>query len=199
MKIKSFFLLLILFAARIPLMAQSDEKREYEQSVDIEMVPGPILEYLSPFIDKARKVKFFRESDGENRTWEIKMKYQGRQFSIEFFDDNRLKDIEELVRWKRLNEEMRRPLNEYFDSNYKRFRIKRLQKQYHPANPSAPEEFLVKVLSSAQVPPDGYEIEAEVSGRETDDFGLFEYRFDQNFQMLSKRKIIPVSDGNLLF
>ncbi|MEE4176475.1 MAG: hypothetical protein V2I46_03105 [Bacteroides sp.] len=199
MKKKINLLFLILTSVGMSSLAQSVEKREFEQSVKMHQVPGQILEYLSPFMDKAKKVKYFRESDGENLTWEVKLKFKGRQFSIEFFDNHTLKDIEELVRWKSLEPEAGVPLNDYFESNYRRFRIKRIQKQYHPGKDVEMTAFIEKVLSADNLPPSGFEIEAEVRGHDRGDFGFFEYQFDASFNLVSKRKIIPVSDGNLLF
>lgn len=199
MKEKLLFLLISLMLAGVSSLAQSDTKREFEQSVKPGQVPEAILNVLTPFIEQGRRIKYFKESDGENISWEIKMRYQGRQFSIEFYEDSRLKNIEELVGWNRLERGPRNSLGAFFESNYQRFRIKRFQKQYIPDKDQEVGTFISKVLSVEGLPPDGYEVEAEVRSKETREFGFFEYLFDQDFQLISKRKIIPVPDGNLLF
>lgn len=127
------------------------------------------------------------------------MIYNGRQFSIEFFEDFELKDVEELIRWRRLEDSVKRPINVHFSDNYSRFRIKRFQKQFFPDTGVDPQSFLSSIFSGERHAPEGYEVEAEVRNTDSRKFGFYEYQFDKEFRLINKRQIIQDPDGNLLF
>jgi hypothetical protein len=199
MKSKPFSFLFFLILLGAPVFAQTDFKREFEQSIRKSQTPQEILESLSPFMDQARRVRCFRQVDGQELSWEVKMNYRGRQFSIEFYDDYTLKDIEELIRWRKLEFTTRKSIEEFFKENYSRYRIKRFQKQFIPQEGEYLFSFIANTLTNASIKPDGYEIEAEVRNNETGELGFFEYQFDSEFRLKRKRKIIHDPDGNLLF
>lgn len=179
--------------------AQPPVKLEVEQSIRRQDTPSQLLEILSPFLEQAKRVRYFMQTGIDQVTWEVKMSYNGRQFSIEFFEDFQLKDVEELIRWRRLEGRVREPINKYYSDNYSRFRIKRFQKQFFPDTEVDPQCFLSSIFSGERKGPDGYEVEAEVRNTDSRKFGFYEYQFDQEFRLINKRQIIQDPDGNLLF
>jgi hypothetical protein len=179
--------------------AQEGVKREFEQRVRPDQFPSSIYADLQPVTENARRVRYFREFDGENYSWEVKMVYGGRHFSLEYNDSHQLNDIEELVRWRRLDPATRAALSRYFESNYDRFRVKRFQKQFFPRPETDPMQTIEAILSGSRTNPDGYELEADIRRAEDRLIGTYEFQFDKDFNLVSKRKIVPLSHDNLVF
>jgi len=181
------------------LFAQEAGKIEFEKRVSKAQFPEQIIHELATFIDDARRIRYFQEFDGTQYFWEVKMVYNRRQVSIEYRADMSLLDVEVLESWSKVGPSIREPLSRFFDQNYKRFKITRIQQQFLPQPGQDIEPFITAVIKGYLPPAHAYELEAEVMGIETREFGFYEFLFDQNFHLIEKRKIIPLSDVNLHF
>jgi|GEM_PF-1372732 len=195
----SLTLFLLLFFGSLGLFAQPNGKTEHELRINRNEMPVKILEELADFLEEARRIRYFREFDGTSYFWEVKFIYEGRHFSVKFNQDYSLYDIEFLTHWRLAEREVRQPLISYFEQNYRRFRIKRLQFTFLPQPGISQPDFFERILDDALPPPQFYEVEAEVISSITGTMGFYEFRFDTHFNLVEKRIIIPVSDVNLHF
>lgn len=195
----SLTMFLLLFLSSFNLFAQQNGKTEFELRVNRHEVPVKILEELADFLEEARRIRYFREFDGTSYFWEVKFIYEGRSFSVKFNQDYSLYDIEFLTHWRLAEREVRQPLISYFEQNYRRFRIIRLQYTFLPRTDISQPDFFERILDDDLPPPQFYEVEAEVISPTTGAMGFYEFIFDTHFNLVEKRIIIPVSDVNLHF
>jgi len=198
---KPFRIITICFVLFIPfgLFAQEAGKIEFERRVSKDQFPAQIIQELSTFLDDARRVRFFQEFDGTQYSWEVKMVYNRKIFSIEYSADMSLLDIEVLENWRWVSTAIKEPLAYYFDKHYERYRIRRVQLQFLLQPGQTQVEFIAAILRYELPQAQSYELEAEVKGIDNKEFGFYEFLFDNKFQLIEKRKIIPISDVNLHF
>jgi len=72
-------------------------KNEVEVSIQPHQMPQKSLRLLAPVLAEARKARFYRETNGEQVSYESKLKWRWGAYSIEFHADGSLMDIEKLV------------------------------------------------------------------------------------------------------
>lgn len=195
----SLTMFLLLFLGSLGLSAQQNGKTEFELRMKRHEVPVKILEELADFLEEARRIRYFREFDGTSYFWEVKLIYEGRHFSVKFNQDYSLYDIEFLTHWRLAERAVRQPLTSFFEQNYKRFRIKRLQYTFLPRADISQADFFERIMDDELPPPQFYEVEAEVISPTTGAIGFYEFTFDTHFNFIEKRIIIPASDVNLHF
>jgi len=183
----------------LQLQAQQTGKIEYERKVSKQEVPTEILRELQEYIEEGRRIRYFKEFDGTSYSWEVKLIYEGKHFSIEYSADHTLLDIEQLVHWRLAGSNLRENLRKLFEQNYSRFKILRVQHTFLPPTGVARLDFIENVLDDDRPTANYFEIVAEVVSATTMELAQYEYIFDSAFKLISKRRIIPLSDVNLLF
>lgn len=198
-KLVRYFTICFVLFIHFGLYAQENGKIEFERRVSKDQFPAQIIKELSTYLDAARRVRFYQEFDGTRYSWEVKMVYNRKVFSIEYGSDLSLLDIEVLENWRWVSPSIKEPLADYFDKHYERHRIRRVQLQFLPQPGQTPEEFIASILRDDLPQAQSYELEGEVKGIANKEFGFYEFLFDHKFQLIEKRKIIPISDVNLHF
>ncbi len=174
-------------------------KDEVEESIAEQEMPEAALALLSPLLNEASAIRFYRETDNQQRSYECKMIWRGNDYSIEFHEDGSLMDIEQLVSFRSLSPVLREKINKHLSQEYRRFKIRKVQKQYsaeetNEADKEAIEEFMEKDQDDLRI---RYEIEVDIKSREA--VGSFEMLWDDEGNFLEKRKIIRRSLDNLLY
>ncbi|WKN30010.1 hypothetical protein PZB74_13650 [Porifericola rhodea] len=192
--------LLCIFTISHLALAQ-DEKKEYEEKIDESEIPETIKELLSPMMEDARRIKYFREYDENHSGYEIEMVWEGKKLSIEFYDDGRLMDIEELISHKEIEDEAREAIDEYMDDTYKRHRMLRIQRQYTAEEEDDEDEDEEIIEDFMEGDTDDltirYEIVAQVKGEEK--YGPYEFLFDDEGNTLKVQRIDRRSSDNVLY
>lgn len=175
-------------------------KNEVEESVRQEMMPEKALELLSDLLKDARKARFYRETDGERISYECKMVWKGDVYSIEFYENGSLMDIEKRVSYHSVSQEVRDNIEKYLAQQYKRFRIRKVQKQFSAEegddeeDEEVIEEFIEQDKDDLTI---RYELVADVRGQSG--VGSYEMLFDEKGNFLDKRKIVRRSLDNILY
>ena len=107
------------------------EKYEKEEKIQQKDFPKPALDLIEPILEKGRRTRFFKDYEKETYFFEVKTIYKEEKISIKFFKDGRLLDIEILKELNELPENIQDKLKQYFQSNYKKYQLNRIQIQYN--------------------------------------------------------------------
>lgn len=190
-------ILSILFTFIIHMSNAQDEKREYEQSIKKREIPAEILDSIEPFLQKAVRIKYYYETDGEAESYEIKGSVKKRDYSVEYQKDGRLIDIEMLIDFEEIPESTRNSIEKYLGENYDKYVFTRLQQQYFPHEKEAEEaleDFIEQDFEDFDI-----RYELEVDTRSNHQLGSFELLFDQEGKLIQQRKIVRRIDDNIFY
>ncbi|WP_375580482.1 hypothetical protein ABWH96_05455 [Marivirga tractuosa] len=209
---KPFLKYLILFLTYFAFASNSyaqeiGEKFEKEEKIKQEEFPKPALELIKPILKKGKRTRYFKDFDKDTYFFEVKTIYKDEKISIKFHKDGSLLDIEILKEIEELPEEIQKHIQEYFQPNYKKYKLNRIQIQYNREEEYEDgeleidddeeyiEEFLEMDLEDLIIK---YEIEAEVVDEENER-GYFEFLFGAKGKVEQINKIIKRADDNVLY
>jgi len=193
----SFILLGIMILCSSAAMAQS-EKNEVEDSIESNEMPGKAIETLSEFWPDLNDIRYFRQTDVETVTYEAKLEWQGKSYSIEFTTSGSIIDVEQLVEMEEIAPRARRGIDQYLQQQFEKVRVTRLQRQLIADDEDGIDDidFIDDILEEDK---EDYIIryELEVEGRSGSRIGAFELVFDRNGDIMQRRKIVRRSLDNL--
>ena len=198
MKHYASLFIISLLSGTITVWAQSDKKKEVEISIDQEQMPESATASLSEWLSEAQRIRFYQETDGDQISYEAKLRRKGKSYSVEFYEDGSLMDIEQLISYALLPEEVRHAIGEYLTQTYDRHQVRRVQKQYSTEDKDASdEETLKKVSEEDNDLTVRYELVVEV--RRDSEVGSYELLLDDQGNFLQERKIVRRSLDNILY
>ncbi len=189
---------LILFISHIPAFPQKI-KYEKENRINKEDFPEKALTLLDSVLKKARKIRFYSETNLETKGFECKFKLNKKRFSVEFTGDGKLEDVEFLFDMKRMPEHTRSAIYDHLRENYKKLRLRRIQKQYSGLDTRlSDKEILTRALRSDERNM-LIRYELELDGLQENDLVSHELLFGENGKLLQKRTIIDRQVDNILY
>lgn len=207
-KYRLFIPALLLFFISYSVFAQEiGKKYEKEISVKQEDFPEKALQLAAPILKRSEKAKFYKETNANGDFYEFKCRYKDEYISVKFTEQGELVDIEILRNLSDFPEQIQKSITHYFQENYKKYQLNRIQIQYNREeeyedgeleiddDEEYVEEFLEMDLEDLIVK---YEIEAETVD-ESNKRGFYEFLFDNSGQLQEKRVIIKRGDDNVLY
>lgn len=204
------YLLIILALISLPNISYSQEtdvKYEKEEKINQEEFPKSALELIDTILKKGKRTRYFKDHEEDNYFFEVKTIYKDEKISIKFYKDGSLLDIEILKEFNELSKDIQGKIQQYFQSNYKKHQLVRIQIQYNREveyedgqleiddDEEYLEEFLEMDIEDLIIK---YEIEAEVVD-EKNERGFFEFLFDDKGKIEQIKKIIKRADDNVLY
>ena len=200
MKSYIFCLSIAVLVGLADAQAQSDsEKSEVEVGIRRSEMPESAVTLLSDWLAEARRIRYYRETDGDQVSYEIKLKRKGKAYSVEFYEDGSLMDIEQLIRFRDLPHDVQKSLNRYLSQTYDHYRITRLQKQYSAEDADEDDEEVLEELEEGDEDDLTIRYELVVDIRLGNEVGSYELLFDDEGELLQKRKIVRRSLDNILY
>jgi hypothetical protein len=206
-----FKILLICFIicafSSTPYAQKIGEKYEREEKINQRDFPAPALELIEPILKNGKRTRYFKDFKKDTYFYEVKTIYKDEKISIKFYKDGRLLDIEILKDLKELPQDLQQQFRNYFQSNYKKYELNRIQIQYNREeeyedgeleiddDEEYVEEFLEMDVEDLIIK---YEIEAEVVNK-NNERGFFEFLFDADGKVEQINKIIKRADDNVLY
>ncbi|MGN8226635.1 hypothetical protein [Gracilimonas sp. BCB1] len=185
--------ILLIFSTRFG--AAQHTKSEVEKSIDRDALPARALSLINQFWKEQKKADFYRQSDGEMISYEVKLNWEGHLYSIEFDATGSLIDIEQLIEFEELPLALRNTITEEINNQYTTFRFTRVQRQFS-AFENNDEQMLVEILEK-----DFEDLliryEIEIDGQNKTELGSFEMLFDVNGNFIQKRRIVRRSLDNI--
>jgi hypothetical protein len=174
------------------------EKNEIERSIDRNDMPDKILALIDEFWPDLRGIKYFEQTDGKETTYEVKLEWQGDQYSIEFSTEGAVQDVEKLIEFGDIPEPARGSITRDLDEQFNKFRLTRIQLQFIAADKDGVDDsdFIDDILEKDA---DDYEIryEIELDGENRRELGSFELLYDEFGKLIEKRRIVRRSLDNI--
>jgi len=172
----------------------AQEKAEIEKRTQADEVPVTAVEWLDDAYEKARRIRWYYEETSGIQSYEAKLKWKGQMHSVEFDTSGMIQDIEILVEWEELPENVRKNIAAFIDSAFHKHRIEKIQKQWTGA-PSDLEDLIDEEEQEALNT--SYEI--EFYGKNDIHDELWEGLFDAEGRLLKKRIVKLIPNDNLNF
>lgn len=188
MKISPLFFALFFF---VQLTAQT--KNEVERRIKKKAVPSEVKDWFNDAYENQRKVKWFYQTDGDKKVYEAKLMYKNKNHSVEIQPNGDIVNIEVQIELDEIQQEVRQKILAYFNTNYNRFSIKKIQIQYTGSNDDL--EDLIdedEMVASINV---HYEI--EFYGKNENENELWEGLFNDVGNLIERKKIVLKSTDNL--
>jgi hypothetical protein len=186
------FLLLVFFCT-----GTSAQEKKYEREVKVKSadIPVEIHWLLRPYVDQIKKLKFYKETDGDHESYEAKFFYNQAKYSVEFSRKPERQDIEVLVPWSDVDDKVRAGISDFL-AQFDKHRIEKIQQQFSSKTKTAEE-----VFSDAWTAYFGdiicYELEVEV--KEKGSWVPYELLFNDQGQLLNKREVSKRSADFILY
>jgi hypothetical protein len=183
---------MLLVLLSLQLYAQDKQEREF--GVKEDEVPETALKWFNEAFNEPGKVNWYYEISSGKDSYEAKFKWKGNRYSVEFDTTGVIEDVEVTIPWKKIPSETRKILEHYFRTNYTKYKILKVQKQYsgEPGN--------LKSYMQGEEPIDIITVwEIEFHGRTETENELWEGLFAGGGSLLQIRKIIQSPTNNLEF
>lgn len=186
-----FLILFVLFS--LETIGQVKIEREYR--VNSNSVPLKALQWIdSTFQLKPSRIKWYNEITGNKQSFEAKLRWQGKSYSVEFDSQGDIEDIEINIKWQKLPENTKHAINQHLKSNYTSFKIIKIQQQL-VGTPNDLYHYIRKSSNSTVTL--NYEIEIRGSTKSQNE--IWEILFDSNGEFLTVNQVILNPSLNLDF
>lgn len=179
MRAYCLFFLLLLFG----YTATAQVKYEKEERIQKEALPTAVVKLLPLMETHAKRMRYYREFDGESISYEVKFKKHDAHFSVEFNQDGQLEDIEMLMSKAALPASVLETVKTHFQS----VKLTRIQKQFVHPKGGNPARTLQAVFEN-QIAPTAYEL--EISGKTQNGYRQFELLVAPTGKLLKKSTIL---------
>ena len=173
-------------------------KKEYEKSVKAEEIPDLVRYKAAPLLEDAEQVDYYEEYNGDELFYEIKMEWNEKQLSVEFYSDGRLMDIEHLITTDEIHEEAREQIVKYLEG-YDRYKITRLQRQYSAEDQDEEDEEVIEEFIEYDTDDLTVRYEMVVYLKGKGKYGLFEFLFDDDGELIETQRVERRSPDNVLY
>ncbi|MEY8849961.1 hypothetical protein AB9K26_14165 [Psychroserpens sp. XS_ASV72] len=183
MKYKIFGILLFC----LTLNLHSQTKNEKESRIALDAFPEQSQNVITSITKDVRRIRHYKETDGENLSFETKFKYDKHWFSVEFNASGILEDIEVEIKERQIADDIRSKINSYLKTHYSKFDFLKIQEQYPFNDSKSPQQFLKSVLSQRKNTLSNYEI--VVALKYDKDWQIKEMTFDENGIFLRERTL----------
>jgi hypothetical protein len=179
------------------LGAVAQTKTEFEKRIPTDSFPKAAQMLVKQLPKNVKKQQCFKEFSKETISYEIKLLYNGRHFSIEFNEYGDLEDVEIDVKEKTMTAKIHKEIAQHFKGNHKKYRWLKIQEQYNYDKTEDALDFIWHIMEGQIKKPPFYEIVAEVKKNRS--FVLKEYNFDANGKKIAERDIDPESYAHVLY
>jgi len=195
MKLKLLFLTFLLLLVSQLILGQT--KNEVEQRFKRGELPKITQNIVDILPDNCKRIKFYKETDGDKKSFEIKFKYKKQYYSIEFSEDGQLEDIEVVIKFKDIKAYTKKQIGNYFKQSYTKHKFIKIQRQYIYNYEIDASQFVINVLSKNTKTTTNFEIIAEVKSKKQRH--LEEFIFNNDGLFLNSRILNPESYEHVLY
>lgn len=195
MNLKLFTIILIFCLCWQTSIGQT--KNEREERIKISEFPEKAQNVIEALPKNCKRLKFYKETDGNKQSFEAKFKYEKRLYSLEFSKDGTVEDIEVKTKFKRLNGNIKSRINSYFKSTFNKRKIIKIQEQFIYNKKETASKFVEDVINKKTNALPNFEIIAEV--RTEDTRNIREFTFDSKGQFVIFRILNPTSYEHVLY
>jgi len=175
----------------------SQTKNEKEERIKASHFPESAKTLIKSLPKDCKHLKFYKETDNDKRSYEIKFKYKKQRFSLEFSEDGKIEDIEVLIKFKKVKKSTRNKIEDYLKNNYQKHKLIKIQKQFIYSSKISPSQFVDDVLSNNSNVTPNFEIIAEVKSNKKRE--VKEFTFNNKGEFMTSRPLNPTSYEHVLY
>jgi len=186
-----FWLFFVLFFCSFSGVSQ--EKEERELKIGLNDFPNSAQTIIRERVF-VKRIKFYKEIDGNKLSYEAKFKYRNYQYSLEFSETGTIEDIEIKIKEKELPESALANIEDYLDNNFDKFKLRKIQMQYLNSSFTDVINAAFEKMESDKI---NYEIIVEY--KKDRQIGLLEVTFNSKGQFLKKRDVKRSSYEHVLY
>jgi len=191
---KTKTLLVLIFISQFVF---SQTKNEKEERITESEFPEAAIEVIKNLPDDCKRFKFYKETDGEKQSFEVKFKHKRKRYSLEFSEDGVVEDLEVLTKFKTINEEKKSKIEGYFKSRFNKYKLIKVQKQFVYHEKLDALTFANDILNNTSTEAPNFEIIAEVKTEKKRD--IREFTFDESGSFVNFRILNPTSYEHVLY
>lgn len=180
----------------ITTVLSSQTKNEQEERVDLDKFPDTAISLIKTLPKDCKKFKFYKETDNDHKSFEVKFKYNKQRYSIEFATSGMIEDIEVTVKFKSLQKTAKATVEVYFEKEFEKTKILKTQKQYVFENLKSSGESIKRVLNNKSDIAPNYEIIAEVKTKS--ERTIREFTFSNSGKIIKTRVLNSASYEHIL-
>ena len=175
----------------------SQVKNELEAQVTLKEFPSTAQKVIAQLPDRCKRLKFFKETDGNKLSYEAKFKFKKKFYSLEFSKEGQIEDVEITMKPKLMTPEIKNNIKKYFDQTYIKVNWVKLQKQFVYESSIGIKGFLNSVFNTPPVLKPNFELVAEVKNKKTKI--LVEFLFGPSGRLIKQSIISPSSYDYVLY
>lgn len=184
--------LALLFLLLFGYTAIAQVKYEKEERIQKEALPTAVGKLLPLMEIHSKRMRYYREFDGQSISYEVKFKKHGTHFSLEFNQEGVLEDVEVLISKSALPT----AVLETVKTGFQRVKLTRIQKQFVHPKGGNPAQTLQAVFEN-QIAPTAYEL--EVSGKTQNGYRQFELLIAPSGKLLKKSTILTKTYEHVVY
>ena len=189
--------LLIVLLLCFTFFANAQNKYEREFRIRKDQFPKKALGYIQEKLEDARRIRFYKETDSSKVSYEAKFKRDRLWYSVEFDKAGALEDIEILIKSEEIPDSSFKAITSYLTTNFKKYRIRKIQQQYPLTNPENAEKTVKDAFQNLILPSINYEI--IISAKKETVYEQYEVLFDADGNFKSIRKSLPPNYDHVLY
>jgi hypothetical protein len=172
----------------------SQSKYENEKRIRQEAVPPKALTF-SQKIAFNKRIKWYKEVSQQGISYELKTKYKGLRYSIEFDTTGQIQDVEKTIKLKSLDQKTAATIEKSLKAQFQKYKIIKIQKQW-VSDPSTLVE-LIEYNTTQQAFDLKYEL--VLKGLKDGHKDYFEVLIDANGVIEQILQIVQRNSANLEF
>ena len=135
----------------------AQNKYKQESRIKKEAFPEKAYALISEYLDNAKRVRFYQETDNAKKSFEAKFKKGRLHYSVEFSANGDLEDVEFIIKEYEIPEDTWNTIKSHLNSNYPKLHVKKIQQQ-HPLVGENPKKILHEAFQNLMLPHINYEI-----------------------------------------
>jgi len=195
MKYKHALLLFLLLASPALGLAQAKYEREFR--IRKAQFPPAGLQVAEPFLEGAKRVHYYQETDSNRVSYEIKFKKKRLRYSVEFSAAGELEDIEVGISPVDVPASAWEAIEMHLAGTFGKYRTVKIQQQYPRSSFASDAETFRMAFQNMLLPEIRYEIMVQARG----DKGFKEYEvlYDHQGVILSIRESLPPNYDHVLY
>lgn len=195
MNFKSVSLFILFFGFSVG-MAFAQVKDEREHRIRKSQFPENARLFIHQKLVNAKRIRFYKEIDGDKISYEAKLKKDRLKYSIEFNVEGKLEDIEITIKPIDIPNDAYAKITTYLENNFKKYRIQKIQQQYIVDGDDI-DQTLKNAFQNLMLPSIKYEL--VINGKNDKGFEEFEILFNANGKFELIKKALPPNYDHVLY
>ncbi len=169
----------------------SQSKKEKEKRIDASDFPQTARHYFNDISQKVKHLRFYKETDGDKHSFEVKFKINKLHYSVEFDTLGKLEDIELIIKEKHIPKALLKTIRDYFKLNFDKIEFIKIQKQYVNNTQLNDKQFLFSIINHPEQATNAFEIIAEIKKNGNRQIKEFTFKNNGEFE---KSRVVKSED-----